>query len=175
MTLQTMGLLGMKDVSSHTQKKRGTQVFELPIKNKWSGNFIRVASYKSGYVRRVDKNQYVWQLNKTRKAPVMYNNRVYHGIERILIPEYADRLRYLLQFCIKNYYIGHANLIHNGEYIPKWRAAQANGKPCICRVTSEALQGNSNLRVVHKDHAAMEFHRLATDFVNYVNMRNNEN
>ena len=133
-----------------------------------------MASYESGYVRRVDKNQYVWQLNKTRKVPRTWRNRIFQSTERILIPNELDRLRYLLDFCVKNYYIGHSNLIHNGEYIPKWKAAQANGKPCICRVTSEALQGNSNLRVVHKDHAAMEFHRLATDFVNYVNMRNNE-
>ena len=40
---------------------------------------------------------------------------------RILIPSEKDRLKYLLHYCIKNYYIGHANLVANGEFIPKWK------------------------------------------------------
>jgi hypothetical protein len=175
MTLATMNMLGMKDVSSRTQKKRGTQVFELPIKNRWRDEtFIRVASYRSGYVRRVDKNSYCWQLNKTREGTTIYRNGIYHGIERILIPSGEDRLRYLLNFCIKNYYIGHANLIHNGEYIPKWQAAQTDGKPCICRVTSDALKDNSNLIITTKDRVMNELKDKMDEFVEYVNMRNEE-
>ena len=40
--------------------------------------------------------------------------------ERILIPSERDRLEYLLHYCIKNYYIGHANQVADGEFIPKW-------------------------------------------------------
>ena len=31
--------------------------------------------------------------------------------ERILIPNEQDRLEYLIAFCLKNYYIGQANML----------------------------------------------------------------
>ena len=30
-------------------------------------------------------------------------------------------MEYLISYCLKNYYIGHANQVANGDYIPKWR------------------------------------------------------
>ena len=38
-----------------------------------------------------------------------------------LIPIEIDRLEYLISYCLKNYYIKHANFVADGEYIPKWR------------------------------------------------------
>ena len=40
---------------------------------------------------------------------------------RILIPIEIDRLEYLISYCLKNYYIKHANFVADGEYVPKWR------------------------------------------------------
>ena len=30
-------------------------------------------------------------------------------------------LEYLISYCLKNYYIGQANMLSNGNYIPKWK------------------------------------------------------
>ena len=38
-----------------------------------------------------------------------------------LIPTEIDRLEYLISFCLKNYYIGYANKLSSGEFIPKWK------------------------------------------------------
>ena len=38
-----------------------------------------------------------------------------------LIPIEIDRLEYLISYCLKNYYIKHANFVADGEYVPKWR------------------------------------------------------
>ena len=38
-----------------------------------------------------------------------------------LIPNEQDRLEYLISFCLKNYYIGYANKLSSGEFIPKWK------------------------------------------------------
>ena len=42
-------------------------------------------------------------------------------IERILIPNEVDRLEYLIAFCLKNYYIGQANMLSSGRFVPKWK------------------------------------------------------
>ena len=42
-------------------------------------------------------------------------------IQRILIPNEADRLNYLIAFCLKNYYIGQANMLSSGRFVPKWK------------------------------------------------------
>ena len=64
-----------------------------------------------------------YQLNKTKKSFVREygNGYKYYSTERILIPNEQDRLEYLISYCLKNYYIGKANQVANGEYIPKWK------------------------------------------------------
>ena len=39
----------------------------------------------------------------------------------VLIPIEIDRLEYLIKYCVKNYYIKHANQVPDGEFIHKWR------------------------------------------------------
>ena len=129
--LNTMKLLGIKEVTSRRQARNGTREFELPIKNNWPGNqknatFIRVASFKTGYVRNQNGASSNYQLNKCKmnKRYYKYSDGKVHEFdtkERILIPSERDRLEYLLHYCIKNYYIGHANQVANGEFIPKWK------------------------------------------------------
>ena len=43
----------------------------------------------------------------------------------VLIPNEQDRLAYLISFCLKNYYIGYANKLSNGEFVAKWKYDEA--------------------------------------------------
>ena len=129
---QTLQLLGIQDVTTKQQKKNGTREFKLPVKDQYGGE-IHVASFASGYVRRTKAGGYCpsWQLNKTKKQkrhvemtdydtgrPVI---RTFKDTVRILIEDEQDRLEYLISFCLKNYYIGQANKLSSGEFIPKWK------------------------------------------------------
>ena len=129
---QTIQLLGIQDVTTKRQKKNGTREFKLPVKDQY-GSEIHVASFASGYVRRTKAGGYCpsWQLNKTKKQkryvemtdydtgrPVI---RTFKDTVRILIEDEQDRLEYLISFCLKNYYIGQANMLSSGKFVPKWK------------------------------------------------------
>ena len=120
---EQMQLLGIQDVSTERQIKKGTIVWKLPINDPY-GDAIHVASYSTGYVRRTrTTGRSDWQLNKTKKnfEKEWPNGYKYYSTERILIPDEQDRLEYLIAFCLKNYYIGQANMLSSGKYIPKWK------------------------------------------------------
>jgi len=143
--LDNMDLLGITDVSTTRQAKNGTIQWRLPIKNIWPGNrknatCIEVASFESGYVRRQNGCYTPYQLNKrpvkeeyykdykttwgdngdyTQEWTGKYNK--YNSKITTKIPIEIDRLEYLISYCLKNYYIKHANFVANGDYIPKWR------------------------------------------------------
>ena len=51
--------------------------------------------------------------------------RTFKDTVRILIPIEIDRLEYLISYCLKNYYIGNANQVADGNYIPKWEHENA--------------------------------------------------
>ena len=123
-------LLDIQEVTTERQKKNGTREFELPIKDSWSGKKIRVASFASGYVRNQNSGYSSYQLNKRCESEPEYYKierngetlyRKYTTRTCKLIPNEQDRLEYLISYCLKNYYIGHANQVANGDYIPKWR------------------------------------------------------
>ena len=130
--------LKWKNVTTKRQKKNGTQIWELPIKI--HGQFIKVGSFKRGYVRRMNGCYTPYQLNKCepnieyykdydhfqdqngnwRQEPNgKYNKFV--GKRRILIEDKRDRLEYLIDYCLKNYYINQANQVENGEFVHKWQ------------------------------------------------------
>jgi len=117
---ETLQLLDIQEVTTKQQKKNGTREFKLPVKDQYGGE-IHVASFASGYVRRTKAGGYCpsWQLNKTRKVPSGYKD--FMSTERILIPNEQYRLAYLISFCLKNYYIGYANKLSSGEFMPKWK------------------------------------------------------
>ena len=126
--LEQMDLLGIMDISTTRQAKNGTKVWRLPIKNTWkNGKLIEVASFSTGYVRNNNSASSNYQLNKQVNGKPEYyklsngDYRKYTGKERVLIPIEIDRLEYLISYCLKNYYIKHANFVADGEYIPKWR------------------------------------------------------
>ena len=118
----TLQLLGIQEVTTNRQKNNGTREFELPIKDSWSGKKIRVASFKTGYVRNQNSCHSAYQLNKTKRYQTEWDKeRNFYSIKRILIPNEQDRLEYLISYCLKNYYIGYANQVADGEFIPRWR------------------------------------------------------
>ena len=124
--LEKMDLLGIMDISTTRQSKNGTIVWKLPIKHEYGGQLIKVASFKTGYVRNQNCGYSNYQLNKCKPYTEYYklNNgdyRKYTGKQRVLIPIEIDRLEYLISYCLKNYYIKHANLVPNGDFIPKWK------------------------------------------------------
>ena len=136
---EQMQLLGIQDVSTERQIKNGTIVWKLPIKINYPGNnerFIEVASFKSGYVRNQNCGYSNYQLNKRYfedeyfkdydwdenavRQPWNGKYRKFRTKKCILIPIEIDRLEYLLKYCVKNYYIKHANQVSDGDYYPKW-------------------------------------------------------
>ena len=125
---EQMQLLNIQEVTTKRQKKNGTRTFKLPIKNKWyNGSFIEVASFKTGYVRNNNSCSTNYQLNKRCEGEPEYfqlangDYRRFSTRSRVLIPKEIDRLEYLIRYCLKNYYIKHANFVADGEYVPKWR------------------------------------------------------
>ncbi len=132
--LEKMDLLGIMDVTTTRQAKNGTVVWKLPIKNQWNnGSLIEVASFKTGYVRNNNSGYSNYQLNKRIDSePEFFDSGKKDSMGRPLytqwttrtcklIPIEIDRLEYLISYCLKNYYIKRANLVPNGEYVPKWR------------------------------------------------------
>ena len=98
-------ILGIKDVTTDRQRKNGTTVYELPIKQMWGPSnqyLLRFATYKAGYVRNVTEGlASSYQINRTKQ--VTYESGM-TGVERIYIDNWEDRLIYLAKFIIKNYY-----------------------------------------------------------------------
>ena len=99
--LNTMKLLDIKEVTTPRQALNGTREFELPIKYRWGKN-IRLASFKTGYVRNQNCCYSNYQLNKVIRYKEKGNR--YYNYKRILIPNEVDRLEYLLKFAVRNYY-----------------------------------------------------------------------
>jgi len=124
--LEKMDLLGIMDITTTRQNKNGTIVWKLPIKKEYSKLCIEVASFKSGYVRNQGVSCHSnYQLNKRCQSEPEYfklANGDYRKFETrgcVLIPIEIDRLEYLISYCLKNYYIKHANFVANGDYIHK--------------------------------------------------------
>ena len=148
--MSVMELLDIKEVTTKRQRKNGTREFKLPIKHAWGGHKIRVASFKSGYVRVQNCGYTAYQLNKrVENQPTYYKDYKWVDGKQVftgkyqkfttrgcnLIPIEIDRLEYLISYCLKNYYIKHANFVADGGYVPKWyheyKLKEAN-KPFDC-------------------------------------------
>ena len=143
--------LGIKEVTKPWQKRQGTEVWELPFKTMYyngSGQINRFSIYKSGYVRKMvvygknNASMSCYQLNKTRKSDVYFKDykwnedwtkqtwtgkyRKSNRTERIMIDTHRDRVVYLCNYILKNYYkSGKMNLV--GEYTMK-RVAEVHGE-----------------------------------------------
>ena len=127
--LKVFDLLQIKEITTDRQAKNGTRVFKLPMKAYWKyagySEPVILATYKSGYVRRLLTNSGVYggvgmyQLNKRYEGePEYYKSYKWVGDEQVcdgkyrafttrkckLIPNEVDRLQYLLDYAIKNWY-----------------------------------------------------------------------
>ena len=133
-------LLGIKEVGKKWQHKKGTYVYELPFKTMYyngHGAINRFSVYKSGYVRKMvvygknNASMSCYQLNKTRKSDEYFKDykwnedftkqtwtgkyRKSDRTERIMIDTHEDRVIYLCNYILKNYYRNNKmNLV--GEY-----------------------------------------------------------
>jgi len=100
---------GIKEITSKTQKKNKTRMFEIP-----SGETFGV--YDSGMVRKVFRSRFdeytCYQLNRchNQESRAMFldddgsfKTRVYNGKGRIPIYGEKARLKYLLEYLKKNY------------------------------------------------------------------------
>ena len=118
---------GIREVTTQRQAKNGTREFEFPVpcyskpRLKWFKKKkydlkdlprLRIASFKSGYVRKQNGADRAYQLNPTYEQNyrcVWQRNNgdlyVSTGISkaRALIHSPIVRLNYMLQFYLKNY------------------------------------------------------------------------
>ena len=111
---EALDLIGCKHVSTPRQIKNGTRVFRLPFKDAWNQD-IEFATYESGYVRKLVKLGYCpcYQINKrkpeTRLIEVKsgpHKGYFYklRSSERVLIEGNGDRLEYLFNYIVRNYF-----------------------------------------------------------------------
>ena len=111
---EALTAIGCKHVSTPRQIKNGTRVFRLPFKDAWSHD-IEFATYESGYVRKLVKDGYCpcYQINKVSKEPRMIKvksgqHKGYYykarSNERILIEGNGDRIEYLFNYIVRNYF-----------------------------------------------------------------------
>mgnify|MGYP003122017866 CR=1 FL=1 len=165
--MDTIELLGWKDVSTYRQKKNGTIIYRLPIK--MYGQYIEVGSFQSGYVRRMNGGYTPYQLNKCEPSVEYYKdykwcdtrdeqywtgkyNR-YVGKRRIIIRGEVARLRYLVLYCLKNYYIKQANQVEDGKFIPKWKHEWELEKASKFKWSGGQITTDTGEIYIHEQHA----------------------
>ena len=103
----------LTDVTTNSQRKNGTRMFELNHKKYGPTRF---ATYKSGMVRKIIKTRFgelsCYQLNPQRTNTKYYvtlsdnselNVKSYEGKQRVGITNGLARLVYLEKYLIKNY------------------------------------------------------------------------
>ena len=121
--------LGIKEVTKKWQKAKGTEVWELPQKtiyNNGHESINRFTIYRNGYIRKMvvygDNNasKGCYQLNRVRKVANFVKDYNYNHVacvhrwngkyrkiynrERIMIDNHRDRVVYLCNYILKNYY-----------------------------------------------------------------------
>jgi len=169
-------LLGIKDVTKPWQKAKGTEVWELPFKTMYyNGNaeINRFTIYKNGYVRKMvvygenNATKGCYQLNRVRKVGGFIKDykwdydteksewtgkyrKVYNN-ERIMIDTHQERVIYLCNYILKNYYRNSKmNLV--GEYTQErvkivhgewWRNERKDDKlPFVNNAVNRILRDN---------------------------------
>ena len=104
----------IKEVTTQRQAKNGTREFEFPVpaRKRWpNGNNLRLAVYKSGYVRNVNSCSSNYQLNPTYKREKRWVflegdktiTKKYTTTSRAKIYSGMARLKFMLEFYLRNY------------------------------------------------------------------------
>jgi hypothetical protein len=152
---EALDLIGCKHVSTPRQIKNGTRVFRLPFKDAWNQD-IEFATYESGYVRKLVKLGYCpcYQINKVSKESRMIQvksgqHKGYYykarSNERILIEGNGDRLEYLFNYIVRNYfkakpkYQGDINMEHL-NFSAKWTFGEFGFNTCTEQQQNELLK-----------------------------------
>jgi hypothetical protein len=104
----------IKEVTTQIQAKNGTREFEFPVQTKYSKKLLRLAVFKSGYVRKQNDTYSPYQLNKTYKREERYTVMDGKGklfthkgiyVARELIRNQMARLVYMLEYYKRNWRI----------------------------------------------------------------------
>ena len=112
-----MRVIGVTEVTTTRQNNNGTRVYRLPFKDAY-GYDIDFATYSSGYVRKLVKYGYCpcYQINKREKIDSgfmkittgphagLYRKRYDHS-KCVLIDGIGDRIEYLFDFIMRNYFV----------------------------------------------------------------------
>ena len=111
----------IKEVTTQRQAKNGTREFEFPVSatspktrytNYKSKNKLRLAVYKSGYVRNCNGCSSNYQLNPVYKSESrqmfltdegILKTYIYNGYARTKIWNTMARMKFMLDFYIRNY------------------------------------------------------------------------
>ena len=111
----------IKEVTTQRQAKNGTREFEFPVSatspktiytNYKSKNKLRLAVYKSGYVRNCNSCSSNYQLNpvyKSERRQMFLTEEgklktyIYDSITRVKIWNSMARMKFMLDFYIRNY------------------------------------------------------------------------
>jgi len=114
----------IKEVTTQRQAKNGTREFEFPVSatspktrytNYKSKNKLRLAVYKSGYVRNCNGCSSNYQLNpvyKSERRQMFLTEEgklktyIYDSITRVKIWNTMARMKFMLDFYLKNYFYG---------------------------------------------------------------------
>jgi len=114
----------IKEVTTQRQAKNGTREFEFPVSatspktrytNYKSKNKLRLAVYKSGYVRNVNSCSSNYQLNpvyKSERRQMFLTEKgklktyIYDSVTRVKIWNTMARMKFMLDFYLKNYFYG---------------------------------------------------------------------
>jgi len=94
----------IREITTRRQAKNGTRQFKMP-----TGQIL--ATYKSGYVRRCDSSDRVYQLNPKYKTKTRWVFLTENGLEtkeydtwaRAIIYSRLARLNFILKYYLKNY------------------------------------------------------------------------
>ena len=101
----------IREVTTQRQAKNGTREFEFPVKTKWNKDLLRLACFKSGYVRKQNDTSSPYQLNKQYKQNVRWTmldgeklvTHKYVMIAREKIWSSMARMNYMLKYYLKNW------------------------------------------------------------------------
>ena len=114
----------IKEVTTQRQAKNGTREFEFPVSatspktrytNYKSKNKLRLAVYKSGYVRNCNGCSSNYQLNpvyKSERRQMFLTEEgklktyIYDSITRVKIWNTMARMKFMLEYYLKNYFYG---------------------------------------------------------------------
>jgi len=164
-------LLGIKEVTKKWQKNKGTEVWELPFKTMYNNGHLsvnRFSIYRSGYVRKMvvygknNASMSCYQLNKVRRKPYFVKDyewngnygrtkwtgkyRKEQGNYRVLMAHHADRVVYLCNYILKNYYRSNKyNLVEN---YTMWRVAQTHSEWWRSKRNQDDLPFKDDIQVI---------------------------